>query len=61
MEKGVAGLMYYHDPNRLKKPLRRTNPKKGIGIDPQWKEISWEEALDEISTKMKKIMDDDPK
>ncbi|MFO7750338.1 MAG: molybdopterin-dependent oxidoreductase [Desulfobacteraceae bacterium] len=58
--KGVAGLMYYHDPNRLKKPLRRTNPEKGIGVDPMWKEISWEEALDEIATRMKKLMDEDP-
>ncbi|MEA1967175.1 MAG: molybdopterin-dependent oxidoreductase [Thermodesulfobacteriota bacterium] len=58
--KGVAGLMYYHDPYRLTKPLRRTNPEKGIGVDPMWKEISWDEALDEIATRMKKIMDDDP-
>ncbi len=58
--KGAAGLMYYHDPNRIKKPLRRTNPEKGIGVDPKWKEISWEEALDEIATRMKKIMEDDP-
>jgi len=52
--------MYYHDPNRLKKPLRRTNPEKGIGVDPKWKEISWDEALDEIAVKMKKIVADDP-
>lgn len=58
--KGAAGLMYYHDPNRITKPLKRTNPEKGIGVDPQWKEISWEEALEEISTRMKKIMEDDP-
>ncbi len=58
--KGAAGLMYYHDPNRIKKPLRRTNPEKGIGVDPKWKEISWDEALDEIATRMKKIMEDDP-
>ncbi len=58
--KGAAGIMYYHDPNRIKRPLKRTNPEKGIGVDPQWKEISWEEALEEISSKMKKIMDDDP-
>ncbi|HMB32357.1 MAG TPA: hypothetical protein VKN82_11085, partial [Desulfohalobiaceae bacterium] len=48
--KGAATIMYYHDPSRITKPLRRTNPEKGIGVDPQWKEISWEEALDEIST-----------
>ena len=58
--KGAASLMYYHDPNRIKKPLRRTNPEKGIGIDPKWKEISWEEALDEIAERMKKILADDP-
>ena len=58
--KGAAGLMYYHDPNRLKKPLRRTNPEKGIGVDPKWKEISWEEALNEIADRMKKIIADNP-
>ncbi|MFW6325651.1 MAG: molybdopterin-dependent oxidoreductase [Desulfovermiculus sp.] len=58
--KGAAGIMYYHDPNRITKPLRRTNPEKGIGVDPQWKEITWEEALEEISSRMKKIMADDP-
>ena len=58
--KGTAGLMYYHDPNRIKKPMLRTNPEKGIGVDPKWKEIEWDEALDIIATKMKKIMEDDP-
>ena len=58
--KGAASLLYYHDPSRLKKPLRRTNPEKGIGVDPKWKEISWEEALDEITERMKKILADDP-
>lgn len=58
--KGVASIMYYHDPNRLKKPLRRTNPEKGIGVDPKWKEISWDEALDEIAERMKKILADNP-
>ena len=58
--KGAAAIMYYHDLNRIKKPLRRTNPEKGIGVDPKWKEISWEEALDEIAERMKKILADDP-
>ena len=25
-----------HDPNRINKPLKRTNPEKGLGIDPKW-------------------------
>lgn len=58
--KGVAGLMYHYDPNRLTKPLKRTNPEKGIGVDPKWKEISWEEAYTEIAEKMKQIIADDP-
>src|SRR5512146_993070 len=53
--KGVSGIMSHYDPNRLKKPLRRTNPEKGIGIDPGWKEISWEEALDEVAKVLKRV------
>ena len=59
--KGVSGIMTHYDPNRLTKPLRRTNPEKGIGVDPKWKEISWDEALDEIAENLKKIRDDDPR
>jgi len=58
--KGMAGIMYYHDPNRIKRPLRRTNPEKGIGVDPMWKEISWDEALNEIADRMKKLIAVDP-
>ena len=35
--KGNAGLMTLYDADRVRKPLRRTNPKKGIGVDPKWK------------------------
>ena len=30
----VSGIMSHYDPNRLTKPLRRTNPKKGLDEDP---------------------------
>jgi anaerobic selenocysteine-containing dehydrogenase len=59
--KGVSGLMVQYDPNRLTKPLRRTNPAKGIGIDPGWKEISWNEAIDEIVGHLKRIRAEDPR
>jgi anaerobic selenocysteine-containing dehydrogenase len=59
--KGVSGIMSQYDPNRLTKPLRRTNPKKGLNEDPRFKEISWEEALDEIATVLKKIRAEDPR
>jgi anaerobic selenocysteine-containing dehydrogenase len=59
--KGLSELQVLYDPNRLKVPLKRTNPEKGIGVDPKWKEISWDEALDEITNKLKKTMEDDPR
>ena len=45
-----------NDPNRINKPMKRTNPEKGLGIDPKWVEISWEEALDIITTKLSKYI-----
>ena len=59
--KGVSGIMSHYDPNRLTKPLRRTNPKKGLNEDPKWKEISWDEALDEIAAVLKKVRAEDPR
>ena len=40
--KGVSGIMTHYDPNRLRYPMRRTNPKKGLYEDPGWKRISWD-------------------
>jgi len=59
--KALSSLQQLYDPNRLNVPLRRTNPEKGIGVDPKWKEITWDEAYDEIIPKMKKILEDDPR
>ena len=59
--KGVSGIQGHYDPNRLTKPLRRTNPEKGIGVDPGFVEISWDEALDEIAGQMKRVRDEDPR
>ena len=46
-----------YNPNRLLKPMKRTNPNKGRDEDPGWVEISWDEALDTIADKMKAIRD----
>jgi anaerobic selenocysteine-containing dehydrogenase len=59
--KGMSRALDVHSPNRIYKPLKRTNPKKGIGVDPQWVEISWEEALSTITEKLKAIRQDDPR
>jgi len=55
--KGNAGISTLYDKDRLQKPLKRTNPKKGIGVDPRWKEISWEEAYVEIIKRLKGLRD----
>ncbi len=44
-----------YDPDRLKVPMKRTNPVKGKGIDPQFVPISWEEALDTIADKVMEL------
>ena len=59
--KGLSTLQVLYDPNRLNVPLRRTNPEKGIGVDPKWKEITWEEAYAEIIPRLKEILETDPK
>lgn len=58
--RGMAGLQILDDPNRVNYPMKRTNPKKGIGEDPKWERISWDEALDTITSKTKKAYDDNP-
>jgi len=42
-------------------PVKRTNPKKGPDEDPGWVEISWEEAMDTITKKVKECIDNDPR
>ncbi len=59
--KGLAALQVLYDPNRLNVPLRRTNPEKGLHVDPKWQEISWEEALSEIADRLKKVVEDNPR
>lgn len=59
--KGISGIMFLYDPHRVNTPLRRTNPKKGIGIDPGWKPISWDEAMDEIVERLRKLHAEDPR
>ncbi len=59
--KGVAGIMMHYDPNRVNTPLMRTNPEKGLGVDPKWKPISWDEAETIILEKLRAVHEDDPR
>jgi anaerobic selenocysteine-containing dehydrogenase len=51
--KGAAASGFLYDPDRLKYPMQRTNPVKGVDQDPGWRRISWTEALDLIAAKFK--------
>lgn len=48
-------LQQVYDPDRIKTPMKRTNPKKGRGEDPKFVPISWDEALNTIADKIMEL------
>jgi anaerobic selenocysteine-containing dehydrogenase len=52
--KGVAGARLPYHPDRLKYPLKRVG-KRGEG---KWERVTWEQALDEIADKIKRIREE---
>ncbi len=55
--KGKAATGYLYDPDRLKYPMKRTNPVKGVGVDAGWVRITWDEALDLATAKLKETIE----
>ncbi len=55
--KTSLAISQLYDPDRIKVPMKRTNPKKGRGVDPGFVPISWDEALDTITTKWLELHD----
>lgn len=55
--KGAAGAEFLYDPDRLKYPMKRTNPRKGFEEDPGFVRISWTEALDTIAGRFRGYLD----
>jgi len=53
--RGHLSLQQVYDPDRVKVPMKRTNLKKGRGVDPKFVPISWDEALDTIADKMMEL------
>ena len=39
--------------------MKRTNPEKGLEVDPGWVEITWDEALDTAAEKIRECYDTD--
>ena len=50
--RGHLILQQVYDPDRVKVPMKRTNPKKGRTEDPRFVPISWDEAMGTIADKM---------
>jgi anaerobic selenocysteine-containing dehydrogenase len=50
--RGHLMVQQTYDPDRIKVPMKRTNPQKGRGVDPKFVPISWDEALDMVADKM---------
>jgi len=59
--RGKGSILHYYNPYRIKTPMKRTNPEKGFDIDPDWVEISWDEALETAAAKFKEIREKDPR
>ncbi len=55
--KASLALQQVYDPDRIKTPMKRTNPEKGRGIDPGFIPITWDEALDTIADKLMELHD----
>lgn len=49
--KGQAGLQVLYDPDRIRHPLRR----KGGRGEGSWEKISWDEAIDLVAQRLKKL------
>lgn len=56
--KGTAALGFLNNPDRMLYPMKRTNPEKGMGIDPGWTRITWDEALSTIVDKILEVTED---
>ncbi|MFC1867991.1 molybdopterin-dependent oxidoreductase [Thermodesulfobacteriota bacterium] len=59
--KGMASIAALYSPWRIKAPMKRTNPNKGLDIDPGWVEITWEEAIDLAAEKIDEARKKDPR
>ncbi|MEW6487008.1 MAG: molybdopterin-dependent oxidoreductase [Thermodesulfobacteriota bacterium] len=53
--RGHLILQQIYDPDRIKVPMKRTNPKKGRGVDPKFVPISWDEAMDTVAEKVMEL------
>ncbi len=51
--KGVAGILSFYDPDRLRSPMKRVGERGEGG----WQPISWEEAIATVAGELKRLRD----
>ncbi len=49
------GIQQVYDPDRIKVPMKRTNPKKGRNEDPKFVPVTWDEAIGAIADRMMEL------
>ena len=59
--KSNSEVLGHYNPYRIKNPMVRTNPEKGLDVDPMWKEVTWNEALNLVAEKLRPILEEDPR
>lgn len=52
-------IQQMYDPDRVKVPMKRTNPRKGRNEDPEFVAISWDEAMDMLADKIMELRKDE--
>jgi len=55
--KGNAGINMLYDPDRLKAPMLKTAAGRVPGQDPKWRKLTWDEAINNAATEIKKAID----
>ncbi len=55
--KGYSALKTLYDPDRVKFPMKRTNPNKGMNEDPGFVRISWDEAIEKAADGLNEVID----
>ncbi len=53
--KSHLSIQQVYDPDRVKTPMKRTNPNKGRDQDPEFVPISWDEALETIAARIMEL------
>ena len=53
--RGISRIRQLYSPHRLKYPMRRAGPRGGD----RWERVSWEEALDTIAERYRRILEED--